>query len=330
MPVLRLDNVSKHFALDASHRVVAVHGLSLQVQAQETVALVGESGCGKSTVGKLALGWYTPTQGQVYLNGVSWQQASATQRQQLSRQAQLIFQDPYSSLNPRWRVLDSLVEPLRLAHKKPWWPAPSVSHFDQQAQALLDSVGLSPSLRHRYPHELSGGQRQRVVIARALALNPRFVVADEPLSALDVSIQAQMMQLLAQLQHDRGLSYLLISHDLAVVRQLAHRVGVMYLGQLVELASTADLYRNPQHPYTQALLASAPRLYASQRSQAPLLSGELPSPFHRPSGCAFCSRCPKAMDICTQTAPTLRTLPDSTHAVACHMAEGAEPPGASS
>jgi len=289
----------------------AVDGISFAIPKGTTLSLVGESGCGKSTVARLVVGLYGPTRGEIRFDG----QSLATSRADPSQRSrmQMIFQDPYASLNPRWRVADIIAEPLR-AFKL-------VEGRDAQQKRvgeLLTQVGLSPLDAQKFPHEFSGGQRQRISIARALSSNPEFLVCDEPTSALDVSVQAQILNLMKDLQARLGLTFLFISHNLAVVRQVSDRIGVMYLGRIVELAASETLFTTPQHPYTRALMEAIPDLDMTGRSRIPV-GGEVPSPITPPTGCAFHPRCPLANDRCRQERPELR--PSLGAEVACHAVE---------
>lgn len=289
----------------------AVDGVSFSVHKGETFALVGESGCGKSTLARLLAGLYPLTKGKIFYEGVDITRMSSAQKKRWQQRIQMIFQDPYASLNPRWRVGRIIAEPLATHTSL------NNQQQNQKVIELLEQVGLGAADRHRYPHQFSGGQRQRISIARALALNPEFIICDEPTSALDVSVQAQVLNLMKDLQSEHQLSYLFISHNLAVVHHIADRVGVMYLGRIVEIASRENLFKNPLHPYTQMLLAAIPDL--SQRAQPRIqVAGEVPNPLNPPTGCSFHPRCPMATDICVQQAPELlpRNLPNQ--AVACH------------
>ena len=311
-------HLSKTFPVKGQGKGAALHavsGVDLAVYEGETLALVGESGCGKSTLGRLLLGLLLPTQGQVFFDGQDLAALPPARLRALRRQMQLVFQDTAAALNPRWTVGQSLAEPLRIHNLCPR------GEYAARGAALLTQVGLAPDLLDRYPHQLSGGQRQRVGLARALALSPRLVVCDEPVSALDVSVQAQMLNLLADLQASQGLTYVLISHDLGVVRHSADRVCVMFLGRVCEVGPTQALFSAPRHPYTKFLLDSVPRPDPTRRGESgPPLAGEIPSPVHPPSGCRFRSRCPYAQDICAQTVPPLTGAGD--HPAACHFPLG--------
>lgn len=310
--------LSKTFPVKGQGKGAALHavsGVDLAVYEGETLALVGESGCGKSTLGRLLLGLLPPTQGQVFFDGQDLAALPPARLRALRRQMQLVFQDTAAALNPRWTVGQSLAEPLRIHNLCPR------GEYAARGAALLTQVGLAPDLLDRYPHQLSGGQRQRVGLARALALSPRLVVCDEPVSALDVSVQAQMLNLLADLQRAQGLTYVLISHDLGVVRHSADRVCVMFLGRVCEVGPTQALFSAPRHPYTKFLLDSVPRPDPTRRGESgPPLAGEIPSPVHPPSGCRFRTRCPYAQDICAQTVPPLTGAGD--HQAACHFPLG--------
>ena len=311
-------HLSKTFPVKGQGKGAALHavsGVDLAVYVGETLALVGESGCGKSTLGRLLLGLLPPTQGQVFFDGQDLAALPPARLRALRRQMQLVFQDTAAALNPRWTVGQSLAEPLRIHNLCPR------GEYAARGAALLTQVGLAPDLLDRYPHQLSGGQRQRVGLARALALSPRLVVCDEPVSALDVSVQAQMLNLLADLQRAQGLTYVLISHDLGVVRHSADRVCVMFLGRVCEVGPTQALFSAPRHPYTKFLLDSVPRPDPTRRGESgPPLAGEIPSPVHPPSGCRFRTRCPYAQDICAQTVPPLTGAGD--HQAACHFPLG--------
>jgi peptide/nickel transport system ATP-binding protein len=296
--------------------LAAVSDVSFAIERRETFALVGESGSGKSTVAKMTVGLIAPTTGDVVIEGVSMTDpARHAERQRLRRRIQMVFQDPYASLNPRWRTRDIIAEPIRafgLLRQR--------AEIAVQAGDLLRLVGLDPADGRKYPHEFSGGQRQRVAIARALASKPDFIVCDEPTSALDVSVQAQILNLMRDLQDRLGLTYLFISHNLAVVRHMARRIGVMYLGRLVEIGPTGDLFRAPRHPYTRMLLDAVPDLDMTGRPRKPV-EGEIPNPIDPPKGCAFHPRCPFANARCRAELP--RLLPAGTAVVACHAVEEA-------
>ncbi len=285
----------------------AVDGITFDIPKGTTLSLVGESGCGKSTVARLVVGLYPPTAGQVRFEGKDL--AAARAQPEMRRRMQMIFQDPYASLNPRWRVHDIVAEPIRAFNL-----VPDPAQQRERVAELLRQVGLSPLDGGKYPHEFSGGQRQRISIARALSSNPEFLVCDEPTSALDVSVQAQILNLMKQLQRDLGLTFLFISHNLAVVRQVSDRIGVMYLGRIVELAESESLFTRPRHPYTRALMEAIPDLEMTGRSRTPV-GGEVPSPISPPSGCAFHPRCPLANDRCRAEAPAM------LDGVACHAVQ---------
>ena len=294
--------------------VKAVDGINFDIWQGETLGLVGESGCGKTTVGRTILRLYPITAGQVEICGISVGEASKEEMQVLRRKAAMIFQDPYASLNPRWTVSAIIGEPLRVHNL-----TASVKERDERVHELMLKVGLSPRLINRFPHEFSGGQRQRIGVARALASNPEFIVCDEPISALDVSIQAQVVNLLEDLQDEFGLTYLFIAHDLSMVRHICDRVAVMYLGVIVELAERNELYENPLHPYTQALLSAVPipDPAIGRKRQRIILPGDVPSPINPPSGCRFHPRCPIAKEHCSQLAPAWREISPG-HWTACH------------
>ena len=324
-PLLELVAVARYFdvsppwlnrMLERKPRQVlhAVDGVSFTIAKGETLGLVGESGCGKSTVARLILGLYRPTKGEIWFDGVRID--GGEPQLALRRTMQMIFQDPYASLNPRWRVRDIVAEPIR-AHEL----AQSATEVDARVAALLDQVGLAAADGGKYPHQFSGGQRQRVSIARALATRPAFLVCDEPTSALDVSVQAQVLNLMLRLQRELGLTYLFISHNLAVVHHVADRVGVMYLGRMVELAATRTLFAFPQHPYTRMLLAAVPDLSLAGKPRI-AVAGEVPNPLDPPTGCAFHPRCPHANERCRREAPALLPAAAIEGArVACHAVE---------
>lgn len=319
--LLSVDKLVKHFPIMRGvviqRQVGAVHavdGVSFDIVKGETLGLVGESGCGKSTTGRAILQLYRPTSGAVLFEGIDLVKQKGEKLRQMRRRMQMIFQDPYASLNPRMTVGQIISEPL-IIHD-----ISKGKEAQEKAEDLLKLVGLNPAYTNRYPHEFSGGQRQRIGVARALALEPALIVCDEPISALDVSIQAQVVNLLEDLQSQLGLTYLFIAHDLSMVRHISDRVAVMYLGKVVELATRNDLYSQPLHPYTQALLSAVPipdPVVESKRKRI-ILTGDVPSPINPPSGCRFRTRCPLAADICKEKEPEWREAL-SNHWVACHM-----------
>jgi len=324
-PLLRLHKLGRDFDVSRPwlNRVIegrprqllrAVDGVSLEVRRGETLALVGESGCGKSTVARLIVGLYAPSRGHVEFDGLDLsERRNADEARGQRRRMQMIFQDPYASLNPRWRVRDIVAEPIRVLGL-----AASKDEELARVGALLRQVGLSPDDGEKYPHEFSGGQRQRISIARALSGNPEFLVCDEPTSALDVSVQAQILNLMTDLQQQLGLTYLFISHNLAVVSHIAERVGVMYLGRLVEIADADELFVRPRHPYTRMLLDAIPDLEMSGKARTPV-GGEVPNPLAPPTGCAFHPRCPHANARCAAERPV--SIPMARGMVACHAVE---------
>ncbi|MFH8796739.1 ABC transporter ATP-binding protein [Streptomyces sp. NPDC017941] len=323
--LLKVEGLVKHFPIKKGllqrqvAAVQAVDGLSFDVRSGETLGVVGESGCGKSTMGRLITRLLEPTSGRVEFEGVDITHLNTARMRPLRRDVQMIFQDPYSSLNPRHTIGTIVGAPFKLQGVKP------EGGLRKTVQEMLERVGLSPEHYNRYPHEFSGGQRQRIGIARALALKPKLVVADEPVSALDVSIQAQVVNLLDDLQDELGLTYVIIAHDLSVIRHVSDRIAVMYLGKMVELADRQDLYTKPMHPYTKALLSAVPVPDPKRRgvkSERILLRGDVPSPIDPPSGCRFHTRCWKATQICAVKEPPFLTL-ETAHQVACHHPENA-------
>jgi oligopeptide transport system ATP-binding protein len=323
--ILQARDVMKHFPITEGivfkkqiGAVKAVDGVTFDLMRGETLGLVGESGCGKSTLAKLLMVLERPTAGEVIYNGQDIFSLNARDLRRLRRQIQIVLQDPYTSLNPRMTVGDIVGEPFQIHTDV----APKGDR-KRRVQELLDVVGLNPDYINRYPHQFSGGQRQRIGIARGLALRPEIIICDEPVSALDVSVQAQVMNLLEDLQDEFGLSYIFIAHDLSVVRHIADRVAVMYLGRIVEIGTDADIYETPTHPYTQALLSAVPVPDPSLRGQRDeiVLEGDVPSPANPPSGCRFRTRCWKAQDICAEEIPELVVRPGSPHPSACHFAE---------
>ncbi len=322
-PLLEARDLDMHFAITGGvlrrelGRVRAVTGVNLALQAGEVLGVVGESGCGKTTLARVLTGLYAPTRGQVLFDGVDLQSLSKAQRHAMSRRVQMVFQDPFASLNPRHRVGRILEMPFELHGE------PAGEPRRRRIEELLALVGLDPQHLQRWPHEFSGGQRQRIGIARALALQPEVLVLDEPLSALDMSIQSQVLNLLVELQQRLKLAYLFVSHDLSVVQYLCDRVAVMYLGRVVEQTTTKQLFAMPRHPYTQSLLAAAPSIDPRQRRTQPPLQGDVPSPSRPPPGCAFHTRCPRAQARCSQEVPVLREIGAAApgHLAACHFAK---------
>ncbi|MCK5069131.1 MAG: ATP-binding cassette domain-containing protein [Desulfocapsa sp.] len=332
--IVKIDNLVKYFDISGGfleqlqiksgkislHKteVKAVNGVSFEIAQGETLAVVGESGCGKSTLARTVMGLYPPTSGTIAYRGERIDTLNAKQMLPYRQRMQMIFQDPYASLNPRKSVRQTLEEPLRFHRKKI-----TDTEVDDRLAEVMDQVGVNPAWRDRFPHEFSGGQRQRIAIARALVIDPEFIVADEPVSALDVSIQAQILNLLMDAQDQRGLTYLFITHDLSVVQHVATRVAVMYLGTLCELASTKELYDTPYHPYTRALLSAIPQV-GGKKLKHIKLPGEIPTPIDLPSGCVFHGRCVHADDRCRHEIPKLLPVSDSSGTrVACHaIAEG--------
>lgn len=321
--LLEVRGLKKYFPIKAGllqrnvGNVKAVDDINLFIKKGETLGIVGESGCGKSTAGRTLIRLYDPTEGEIIFKGRDIAKMSESElRKTIRRDIQMVFQDPFATLNPRKTLRSILKEPYNthnLFTKK---------EREEKVQELLEKVGLDPSYINRYPHEFSGGQRQRIGIARALALNPELIIADEAVSALDVSIQAQIINLMQDLQKEMGLSYIFISHDLSVVRHISDRVGVMYLGKMMELASKNDLYNEPLHPYTQALLSAVPttRRKGQVKRERIVLKGELPSPANPPAGCVFHTRCPAAMESCKQIVPEFKEVKPN-HFVACHLYE---------
>lgn len=319
--LVTVQNLKKHFPIQQGiviqrtvGAVKAVDGITFSIARGETLGLVGESGCGKSTAGRTILGLYPATDGEIAIDGLDVRAAKGKILQQVRRKAQMIFQDPFASLNPRWTVNSIVGEPLRV-HKL----ASNEKARSERVKELMELVGLSSRYVNRFPHEFSGGQRQRIGVARALASEPDFIVCDEPISALDVSIQAQVVNLLEDLQAQFNLTYLFIAHDLSMVRHICNRVAVMYLGVMAELAQKDELYENPLHPYTQALLSAVPvpDPKESRKRQRIILTGDVPSPIDPPSGCRFHTRCPIAKPHCAQEVPVWREV-QAGHFVACH------------
>ncbi|HEY4600816.1 MAG TPA: oligopeptide/dipeptide ABC transporter ATP-binding protein [Cerasibacillus sp.] len=313
--ILQVNHVKKYFPMDRGKLLKAVDDITFHVYKGETFGLVGESGCGKSTIGRTIMGLYNKTAGHVMFKGKNVHALNEREKLTLYSEMQMIFQDPYASLNPRLTVREIISEPMEV-HQMYKDKRKQNERVDQ----LLEEVGLNRNHANRYPHEFSGGQRQRIGIARALALDPEFIIADEPISALDVSVQAQVVNLLKNLQTEKGLTFLFIAHDLSMVKHISDRIGVMYLGHLVELTESHTLYDDPLHPYTKALLSAIPipDPDIEEKRERIILEGELPSPIDPPSGCVFRTRCPVAMDICAQKAPTWQEAKPN-HFVACHL-----------
>lgn len=318
--ILEVRNVKKYFPLkkgrykEGDPCVKAVDNVSFDLYEGETLGLVGESGCGKSTLGRTIIRLYEPTAGEIVFEGRDINKLSRKEMRDLRTEMQFIFQDPYSSLNPRMNVFNILAEPL-LAHKK-FKRGPELEAY---VKDLMEKCGLPGYYCYRFPHQFSGGQRQRIGIARSLALNPSFIICDEPVSALDVSIQSQILNLMMDMQEEENISYIFISHDLSVVKHISDRVGVMYLGNMVELGDKEEIYSNPCHPYTRALMAAIPQPDPDKRSEMKLIEGEIPSNVNTPSGCKFHPRCPYAKDICKEQVPEVKEV-KPRHFVQCHFA----------
>ncbi|GGD12257.1 ABC transporter ATP-binding protein [Pontibacillus salipaludis] len=318
-PLLQVDGLKKHFVSQKGFRksskqvVKAVDGVSFDIKPGETFGLVGESGCGKSTTGRMIMQMLEATEGTITFDGQRMDQLSGKELKKARKDFQMIFQDPYASLNPRMTVRDIIAEPL-IVHEME-----TANGIDARVYELLDTVGLPRKVAERYPHEFSGGQRQRIGIARALAVRPKLIIADEPVSALDVSIQSQVLNLLKDLQDEFDLTYLFIAHDLSVVDFISDRIGVMYLGKLVEIGDRESIIQNPQHPYTRALLSAVPVPDPRAKRERIVLEGDLPSPSNPPSGCPFHTRCPFAWDRCASETPQLQTAETTGHTAACHL-----------
>lgn len=312
--LIDVKNLKKYFPTSENGKVVkAVDDISFQIFKGETLGVVGESGCGKSTTGRLVLNLIEPTEGSVVFKGRDLSTLKRKEMRSMRRQMQIIFQDPYASLDPRKTVFQILSEPYKIHHREM-----SRDEIYERVVKLIDCVGLRPEHIQRYPHEFSGGQRQRVGIARAIALNPEFVVCDEPISALDVSIQAQVINLMQDIKKEFNLTYLFISHDLRIIKHFCDRVMVMYLGNVVELGTREAIYEKRRHPYTKALLSAIPNIKSKDQGKRILLTGDIPSPVNPPAGCPFHPRCGSCMEICRKEKPVLRTMKDGTQ-VACHL-----------
>lgn len=317
--LLEVKNLKKYFPVKAGifkrtvAHVKAVDDISFAVKEGETLGLVGESGCGKSTTGRTILRLLEATAGEVLFEGKNVMELDKKQMRAIRRDMQIIFQDPYASLNPRMTVADIVGEPLDIHNL-----AKNKKERNEKVQKILENVGLGAEYMHRYPHEFSGGQRQRIGVARALAVDPKLIIADEPVSALDVSVQAQVVNLLQDLQREYGLTYVFIAHDLSVVKHISDRVAVMYLGKIVELTDKYDLYNNPKHPYTQSLLSAIPEADPKKKKDRIILEGDVPSPVDPPSGCRFHPRCPKAFEPCSVKEPEFKEYEDG-HFAACHL-----------
>jgi oligopeptide transport system ATP-binding protein len=312
--LLEVKQLKKYFQVGKGEVLKAVDNISFDIYRGETLGLVGESGCGKSTTGRTIVRLYNASEGQVLYDGVDVHHSKPKKQMELTRKMQMIFQDPYASLNPRLVVEDIIAEGIDIHGGL------SRKHRRDKVYELLETVGLSQAYANRYPHEFSGGQRQRIGIARALAVEPDFIVADEPISALDVSVQAQIINLMKKLQKEKSLTYLFIAHDLAMVKNISDRIGVMYLGNMVELTTSEQLFNNPLHPYTKALLSAipVPDPNVERSRERIVLQGEIPSPIHPPNGCVFSTRCPVKMADCAQKKPDLKEI-SSNHYVACHL-----------
>ncbi|MCR8641930.1 ATP-binding cassette domain-containing protein [Paenibacillus sp. N1-5-1-14] len=312
--ILQITNMKKHFHIGGGRVLKAVDNFSIEIERGETFGLVGESGCGKSTAGRTIIRLYEATSGEVLFNGKNVHKMRGGELKEFNRNMQMIFQDPYASLNPRMTVGNIIAEGIDIHGLS------TGKKRKERISELLRAVGLNEEHAGRFPHEFSGGQRQRIGIARALAIEPQFIIADEPISALDVSVQAQVVNLLKKLQKDHGLTYLFIAHDLAMVKHISDRIGVMYLGNMVEVTTSDALYANPLHPYTQSLLSAIPipDPEVERTRERVILQGEVPSPLNPPSGCPFRTRCPKAMDQCAATMPPMKEV-EPGHFVSCHL-----------
>ena len=316
-PLLTVSGLAKEFAIKGNkQKIKAVDGVSFTLNAGETLGVVGESGSGKSTLGRLVLRLLEPTAGEITFDGEKISELKPKELRAARRQMQMIFQDPFASLDPRMTIEALIREPLDI-HK-----IGTDSERSEMVKNIVGHVGLTPDALTRYPHEFSGGQRQRISIARAIITRPKLIVADEPVSALDVSIQSQILNLMLDLRKEMNLTYIFISHDLSVIQHIADKVAVMYLGKIVEFASVEDIFNNPQHPYTKALISAVPQINPADRTNRVVLSGDIPSPAAQPSGCHFHPRCPIAVKQCSEVEPQLRSITSAVHLVSCHLATG--------
>jgi oligopeptide transport system ATP-binding protein len=316
-PLLTVSGLAKEFAIKGNkQKIKAVDGVSFTLNAGETLGVVGESGSGKSTLGRLVLRLLEPTAGEITFDGEKISELKPKELRAARRQMQMIFQDPFASLDPRMTIEALIREPLDI-HR-----IGTDSERSEMVKNIVGHVGLTPDALTRYPHEFSGGQRQRISIARAIITRPKLIVADEPVSALDVSIQSQILNLMLDLRKEMNLTYIFISHDLSVIQHIADKVAVMYLGKIVEFASVEDIFNNPQHPYTKALISAVPQINPADRTNRVVLSGDIPSPAAQPSGCHFHPRCPIAVKQCSEVEPQLRSITSAEHLVSCHLATG--------
>jgi oligopeptide/dipeptide ABC transporter ATP-binding protein len=316
-PLLTVSGLAKEFAIKGNkQKIKAVDGVSFTLNAGETLGVVGESGSGKSTLGRLVLRLLEPTAGEITFDGEKISELKPKELRAARRQMQMIFQDPFASLDPRMTIEALIREPLDI-HK-----IGTESERAEMVKNIVSHVGLTPDALTRYPHEFSGGQRQRISIARAIITRPKLIVADEPVSALDVSIQSQILNLMLDLRKEMNLTYVFISHDLSVIQHIADKVAVMYLGKIVEFASVEEIFKNPQHPYTKALISAVPQINPADRTNRVVLSGDIPSPAAQPSGCHFHPRCPIAVKQCSEVEPQLRSITSAEHLVSCHLATG--------
>lgn len=317
--LLEVRNLKKYFAVPNGY-LHAVDDVSFTIKEGETLGIVGESGCGKSTLGRVILRLHEPTDGKIIYNNMDITEFDKEEMRKMRQHMQIVFQDPYASLNPRFTIAQIIEEPLKLHNIYK-----TEAERRKRVEELMDLVGLAKRMYNMYPHEFDGGRRQRVVIARALSINPKFVVCDEPVSALDVSVQAQILNLLRILQKEKKLTYLFVSHDMSVIRHISDRILVMYLGQMMELADKKTLFSHPAHPYTKALMEAVPVPDPQVKDQCKVLAGEIPSPIHAPAGCPFCTRCPQAKEVCRREKPAQKEI-EPGHFVACHLYSREETP----